>query len=151
MAMGKKLYYAVTRGLLRYADREGGGPRLARDAPLITARLKTHPCVRETIVLAYPDRRSGTGLYAFVEAVPELEEVSLREFMAGIASKAPEHVQVVEELPRSASGEVRSEILQLIAMNQVDLIEGLSMSEQERSLVARIVAGRRNLRDRFSF
>src|SRR5438477_10971444 len=36
MATGKKVYYAVTRGLLRFADREGGGPRLVRDAPLIT-------------------------------------------------------------------------------------------------------------------
>jgi hypothetical protein len=151
MATGKKVYYAITRGLLRFADREGGGPRLVRDAPLITARLKIHPQVRETIVLAYPDRRAGTGLYAFVEAAPELREGSLREFMTGIAPKPPEHLQLVEELPRSASGEVRSEILQLVALNQVDLIEGLRLSERERGLVARIVAGRRNLRDRFSF
>jgi hypothetical protein len=46
---------------------------------------------------------------------------------------------------------VRSEILQLVAMNQVDLIDPLVADEQERALVARIVADRRNLRDRFAF
>jgi hypothetical protein len=58
---------------------------------------------------------------------------------------------VIEELPRGASGEVRSEILQLVAMNQVDLIDPLLASERERAVVARIVADRRNLRDRFAF
>ena len=56
---------------------------------------------------------------------------------------------MIEELPRRASGEVRSEILQLVAMNQVDLIEPLIADERERAMVARIVADRRNLRDRF--
>jgi hypothetical protein len=46
---------------------------------------------------------------------------------------------------------VRSEILQLVAMNQVDLIETLVADERERTLVARIVADRRNLRDRTAF
>ena len=152
MATGKKVYYWITRDLLRVSDREGGGARLAYDAPRITARLKAHPQVRETVVVAFPDRRAGTGLYAFVEGDPGLSERSLRDFIAaGAAPKPPEHLQVIEQLPRGASGEVRSEILQLVAMNQVDLIEALIASEQERSLVARIVAERRNLRDRFAF
>jgi hypothetical protein len=152
MATGKKVYYAITRGVFRFADREGGGPRLATDAPLITARLKTHPQVRETVVLAFPDRRVGTGLYAFVEAAPGLSERNLREFIAvAAAPKPPEHLQVIEELPRRASGEVRSEILQLVAMNQVDQIDALVGDERERTLISRIVADRRNLRDRYSF
>jgi hypothetical protein len=36
-------------------------------------------------------------------------------------------------------------------MNQVELIETLVADERERSLVGRMVAQRRNLRDRFSF
>jgi hypothetical protein len=58
---------------------------------------------------------------------------------------------VTGQLPRGVSGEVRSEILELVAMNQVDLIESLIASDDERVLVARIVADRRNLRDRFAF
>jgi hypothetical protein len=85
-----------------------------------------------------------------------LTEQSLREFMAAEAAskqapKPPEHLQVIDGLPRNASGEVRNEILQLVAINQVDLIDGLIASDEERSLVARIVAERRNLRDRFAF
>jgi hypothetical protein len=160
MASGKKVYYWLTRDVLRFTDREGGGTRLVEDAPRIAASLKAHPQVRETVVVAFPDRRVGTGLYAFVEAGVDLTEDSLREFIAAetlpkAASKPPprppEHLQVIEELPRRASGEVRSEILQLVAMNQVDLIDPMIASEQERAIVARIVATRRNLRDRFAF
>jgi serine/threonine protein kinase len=160
MASGKKIYYWLTRDVLRFTDREGGGTRLVEDAPRIAASLKAHPQVRETVVVAFPDRRVGTGLYAFVEASLGLTEDSLREFIAAetlpkAASKSPprppEHLQVIEELPRRASGEVRSEILQLVAMNQVDLIDPMIASEQERAIVARIVATRRNLRDRFAF
>ena len=85
-----------------------------------------------------------------------LRSSTLREFIAAEAPansgpKPPEHLQVIEDLPRRASGEVRSEILQLVAMNQLDLIDPLIASEQERALVAQIVADRRNLRDRTAF
>jgi hypothetical protein len=156
MATGKKLYYWITRDVLNVADREGGGTRLIHDAPRIVTRLKAHPQVREAVVVAFPDRRAGTGLYAFVEGDSALTEPGLREFLAvETAAKAPpklpEHLQVTGRLPRTASGEVRREILELVAMNQVDLIEPLIANEDERGLVARIVADRRNLRDRFAF
>jgi hypothetical protein len=152
MATGKRVYEWLTRDVLRFTDREGGGPRLVYDAPLIAARLKTHPQVREVAIVAYPDRRAGTGLYAFVEGAAELSERELREFIAsGSGPRPPEHLQVIEALPRRPGGEVRSEILQLVAMNQLDLIDGLIASEQERALIQRILAERRNLLDRFAF
>jgi predicted Ser/Thr protein kinase len=152
MASGKRVYYLVTRGLLRTSDREGGGPRLVHDAPAVTARLKNHPQVRDAAVVAFPDRRTGTGLYAFVEA-EGVSDTALTDFVAASLGrgKAPERLQVVETLPRNAAGEIRTEILQLVAMNQVDLIDPLIASEAERAVVARIVAGRQNLRDRFAF
>ncbi len=151
MATGKQVYYAITRGLFRFTDREGGGRRLVHDAPLIAARLKAHPQVRDVAIAAYPDRRAGTGLYAFVEGAPGLAAPALQEFVTAAPAAPPEHLQVIDELPRRASGEVRNEILQLIALNQVDQIEPLISSEHERALIRRIVADRRNLRDRFSF
>ncbi len=151
MATGKKVYYAITRGLFRFTDREGGGRRLVHDAPLIAARLKTHPQVRDVVIAAYPDRRAGTGLYAFVEGAPGLAAPALREFVTTAAAEPPEHLQVIEELPRRATGEVRNEILQLIALNQVDQIDPLISNDHERAVVRRIVADRRNLRDRFAF
>src|SRR5262245_13343855 len=64
MATGKKVYYAITRGVLNFTDREGGGPRLVNDAPVLAQRLKTHPQVRDAAIVAFQDRRTGTGLYA---------------------------------------------------------------------------------------
>jgi AMP-binding enzyme C-terminal domain len=149
MASGKQVYQWITRGVFRFTDREGGGPRLVYDAPKIAAKLKAHPAVRDVAIVAFPDRRSGVGLYAFIEAENMAEE-ALRPLLAGPPAP-PEHVQVIEALPRNKSGAIRNEILQLVAMNQVDLIEPLVASDAERALVARIVSERRNLRDRFAF
>jgi hypothetical protein len=153
MATGKRIYQWVTRGLFHFTDREGGGPRLVYDAPLIAARLREHAAVRDVAIVAFPDRRAGTGLYAFVETEGKLSERELRDFVGAALGQtaAPEHLQVTAALPRNPAGEVRSEILQLVAMNQVDLIQGLVASDHERAVIARIVAERRNLRDRFTF
>jgi serine/threonine protein kinase len=152
MATGKRVYIAVTRGLFRFTDREGGGPRLVNDAPMIAARLKNEARVRDVVVLAFPDRRMGTGLYAFVEGHAGATEKSVRDFVdQNIGDKAPERLQMVEQLPRRADGSVRTEILQLIAMNQLDQVDQLIASETERRIVAKIIADRRNLRDRFTF
>jgi predicted Ser/Thr protein kinase len=147
---GKKIYIWITRGIFRFADREGSGLRLIQDAPSIEKHLKNYPGVREIAVVAYPDRRAGTGLYAFVEAAPSLSEHALLDFIVEkLGSKiAPEHLQLVEAMPRRTTGEVHTEILQLIALNQIDIIDPLITSEAERSAVARITCNRRNLGDR---
>jgi hypothetical protein len=151
MATGKRVYYWITRGLLNVRDREGSGLRLVHDAPAIATSLRAHPQVRDAAVVAFPDRRAGTGLYAFVEA--DASEQALQDFIKSAlgAAKAPERLQVVAALPRRPDGEVRGEILELVAMNQVDLIDTLIADETERATVARIVADRRNLRDRYAF
>jgi len=145
MATGKKLYYSITRGL-NVTDREGRGLRFIQEAPRIAARLRTHPQVSDVAIVPFPDRRAGTGLYAFVEA--KATDRELIEFLAG---QGLEHLQVVDALPRNSQGEVRSEILELVAMNQLDLIAPLIKSDSERAIVGRIVSDRRNLRDRFAF
>lgn len=150
MATGKRVYYWVTRGILNFTDREGGGPRLVNDAPVLIARLKRHPDVRDAAIVAFPDRRTGTGLYAFVEAGTTASDAVLLDYLAAGHVPAPERLQIVDALPRRA-GEVRTEILQLVAMNQIDLIDPLLASDAEKDVVTRIVAGRQNLRDRFAF
>src|SRR3954449_4561152 len=151
MATGKRVYIWVTRGLFRFADREGGGPRLVTDAPLIAARLKGHPQVRDVVVLAFPDRRVGTGLYAFIEGKSGADEKAIRDFMLAQIGrdKAPERLQLVPALPRHADGSVRIEILQLIAMNQLDQVDMLIANEDERRIVPRVLPDRSHLRDRF--
>lgn len=152
MATGKKVYVLISRGIFGFTDREGGGPRLVNDAPKIAAALKAQPGVRDAVVLAYPDRRSGTGLYAFVETASPLGEAALRRPLESVrGAQPPELLQEVAALPRGADGAVRTEILQLIAMNQVDLLDPLIGSPDERAIVDRIASGRVNLRDRFSY
>jgi hypothetical protein len=145
MATGKKVYYVITRSL-DVTDREGRGLRFVREAPAMVARLRTHPKVRDAAIVPFPDRRVGTGLYAFVEGSASDQE--LRDFLG---QGGPEYLQVVDALPRNTQGEVRSEILELVAMNQLDLIGSLVKTDAERALVGRIVSERRNLRDRFAF
>jgi hypothetical protein len=149
---GKKVYQAITRGLFSFTDREGGGRRLVNDAPVLIARIKQNPAVRDAAIDAFADRRSGVGLYAFVESDQAGLEAQLRSALGSAREpKSPEHVQVVPHLPRDASGKVRTEILQLIAMNQIDLIEPLITSPADREFFRGILESRKNLRDRFNF
>ena len=133
---GKKVYQAITRGLFNFTDREGGGRRLVNDAPVLIALIRKNPAVRDTAIVAFADRRSGVGLYAFVEADQVALEKQLRsELSAARASKPPEHIQVVHALPRDAAGKPRTEILQLVAMNQLDLIEPMMRNEEDRAFL----------------
>jgi serine/threonine protein kinase len=151
MASGKKLYYLATRGIFKIRDREGAGTRLSRDAPLIEAALKHHPQVTDAVVVAYPDRRAGTGLYGFVEA-PGVDEAGLKDYLKRARSPAPpEHLQLVEALPRRSDGTPLVEILQLIALNQLDQISSLTAGGTESATISDIASSRRNLRDRISY
>jgi hypothetical protein len=126
-------------------------------APSIAAALLAHPDVRDAAVLAYPDRLTGTGLYAFVEAgdtasgAQAFSENALAAYVANAVGRenAPKYIQVVPALPRNAAGHVRTDILQLVATNQVDSIVPLITSEAERAIVERILNARHNMRDRF--
>lgn len=152
LATGKKVYRAITRGLFNFTDREGGGRRLVNDAPVLAALIRQNPAVRDAAIVAFADRRSGVGLYAFVEADQAALEGQLRnELTVAKGPKPPEHIQVVHALPRDASGKPRTEILQLVAMNQLDLIEPMMKNDQDRAFLKDILEQRKNLRDRFNF
>lgn len=149
---GKKVYRAITRGVFNFTDREGGGRRLVNDAPVLVDLIRRNPDVRDTAIVAFADRRSGVGLYAFVEAEHAALETQLRnELAAAKGPKPPEHIQVVQALPRDSNGKPRTEILQLVAMNQIDLIEPMMANETDRAFLKSVLEGRKNLRDRFNF
>jgi hypothetical protein len=108
--------------------------------------------VNDVAIVAFADRRTGVGLYAFVEAGRTALEDQLRsELTAAKGPKPPEHIQVVQALPRDAAGKPRTEILQLVAMNQLDLIEPLITGDADREFLKSILESRKNLRDRFNF
>ena len=152
LATGKKVYQAVTRGLFNFTDREGGGRRLVNDAPVLMEEIRKNPAVRDAAIVAFPDRRVGVGLYAFVESDRTALETELKgELAAAGGPKPPEHIQIVKALPRDASGKPRIELLQLVATNQLDLIETMVTSEPDRVFLKNILEARKNLRDRFNF
>src|SRR5215213_3220772 len=149
---GKKVYRGITRGIFNFTDREGGGRRLVNDAPVLMQLIRKNPGVRDAAIVAFPDRRTGVGLYAFVQADEASLEAQLRnELTAAKGPKPPEHIQIVHALPRDADGKPRTEILQLVAMNQLDLIEPMLTNETERAFLKNILESRKNLRDRFNF
>src|ERR1700709_104672 len=149
---GKKVYQAITRGLFNFTDREGGGGRLGNDAPVLLDLIRKNPEVRDTAIVAFADRRVGVGLYAFVEADKVALEKQLRsELSSAKGIKPPEHIQVVHALPRDSAGKPRTEILQLVAMNQIDLIGPMMTSDPDREFLKDILEQRKNLRDRFNF
>jgi acyl-CoA synthetase (AMP-forming)/AMP-acid ligase II len=149
---GKKVYQAITRGLFNFTDREGGGRRLVNDAPVLVEQIRKNPAVRDAAIVAFPDRRVGVGLYAFVESDQASLETRLKDDLSAAGGpKPPEHIQIVKALPRDTSGKPRIEFLQLVATNQLDLIETMITNEPDRAFLQAILESRKNFRDRFNF
>lgn len=78
--------------------------------------LHLHPGVAEASVVAMPHKRLGEGICAFVIARPgqSLDFATLVGFVAqsGLApQKRPEHIELVTEFPRTASGKIRKDAL----------------------------------------
>ncbi|MFT0170344.1 AMP-binding protein [Paraburkholderia mimosarum] len=74
--------------------------------------LATHPAVRDVAVVAQPDARYGERVCAVVvlheHTALDLSAVQNHFAAAGVAKqKTPEHLCIVEELPRTPSGKVR--------------------------------------------
>ena len=76
--------------------------------------LHSHPLVREAAVVAMPHERLGEGVCAYVIATEAVSEADLSAHVAasGLArQKIPERFEFREELPRTASGKVRKDLL----------------------------------------
>lgn len=78
------------------------------------------PKVADAAVVSMPSKKTGEAICAFI--VPnegqalDLAEVSDIVRAAGLArQKTPEHVELVEQLPKTASGKVRKDVLRKMA------------------------------------
>ncbi len=152
MSTGKQVYIFVTRRLLNYHDTEGRGPRAMEQGPRIAAELGKVATVREAHIADFPTPGGSFGLYAFVEAAPgaAVSAEALRAHLAGALPDQlpPEHIQLVAALPRDAAGNVRDDLLRLVALNQIDQLALLPQSEADRATLEPIIRGRLNLTDR---
>lgn len=77
----------------------------------VEAVLHTHPAILEACVIAARDPHRGETVKAVIVLRPDAGEVSEAELLAWCRSsmatyKAPRRVQIVERLPRSATGKI---------------------------------------------
>lgn len=84
--------------------------------------LFTHPAVAEVAIVAMPSALTGEKGCAFIIARPDmsidLAEVGRFLGQAGLArQKFPEHLELVDELPRVPSGKVKKDVLRIRARN----------------------------------
>jgi acyl-CoA synthetase len=86
-----------------------GGKNIS--APAVEAELTTHPDVAMVAAVPFPDPVFGERVCAYVETRPGAE-VTLEALVAHLAERGvsrewyPEHLVVVDELPRSSGGKV---------------------------------------------
>lgn len=99
-----------------------GGENLS--AKEIEDVLHSHPDIREAAVVSMPHERLGEGVCAYIIPVDN-KELSL-DIVARFADEAslarqkiPEHIELVEDLPRTASGKVRKEQLRRLIKDKL--------------------------------
>ena len=144
-ATGKKLYNIVTRRFLNWSDGEGTGDRIDKEGPALRAALKSDPRVTDVAFALFSLPAKGVGLYVFVET-EAMNERALRALISGFKV---ELLQPVKKLPRRGDGAVRSDLLQLISLNQITEIGDVITDGPEMAAIVRdIVDNRRNFNDR---
>jgi len=83
----------------------------------IEDELAGHPAVADVAVVGVPDRESGERVCACVvlrPGAPALDLAAVRRFMETrgvMRQKIPEQLELLEELPRNATGKVRKDLL----------------------------------------
>ena len=86
-----------------------GGKNIS--APAVEAELATHPAVAMAAAVAFPDPVFGERVCAYVE-LRSGAALTLEDLVAHLASRGvsrewyPEHLVIVDELPRSSGGKV---------------------------------------------
>lgn len=112
--------YLIYRGRVKEMIKPGGFNVSTQE---IEVFVKTHPAVREAVVVGVPDSRLGEVGYAYIELARGQEvapEALIAYCHASIASyKVPRHVEFVTDWPRTGSQKIRK--LELKARAQARL------------------------------
>lgn len=88
--------------------------------------LHNHPEIREVAVVAMPHERLGEGVCAYIvplldDSTLDLAEVARFANAALLAKqKIPQHIELVPDLPRTASGKVRKDVLRKRISGAID-------------------------------
>lgn len=91
--------------------------------------LHRHPAIAEAAVVAMPHARLGEGVCAYLilrGKAPEFDEVAGFVSTNGLApQKRPERIEIVDDLPRTASGKVRKDLLRTMIAQKIRSEAGL--------------------------
>jgi cyclohexanecarboxylate-CoA ligase len=116
------LGYRTPKGALVITGRKKdliirGGENIS--AKEIEDLLITHPAVRDVAVVSMPHARLGEAVCAFVipaNPAPTLQDLVCYLEKAGLArQKFPERLEIVDDMPRTAAGKIKKDILRKIA------------------------------------
>ncbi|KHN59031.1 short chain acyl-CoA synthetase [Dickeya fangzhongdai] len=107
--------------------------------------LLQHPQVRDAGVVAMPDERLGERTCAYVVLKEPYHTLMLEEVIAFFCRKRvakykyPEHLVVIDHLPRTASGKIRKYLL------RQDIIQRLGLAASESTTAASAMSGASSL------
>ena len=95
----------------------------------IESALVSHEAVAEAAVVGFPHDIKGTGIYAYVDLVPEYREWDPEELVGALKEHvrheigpiaAPDRIQISAGLPKTRSGKIMRRILRKIAAGEYE-------------------------------
>ena len=95
----------------------------------VESALVEHDAVAEAAVVGFPHDIKGTGIFAYVDIVPEFRSWDAEELVGALKEKvresigpiaAPDRIQIVRGLPKTRSGKIMRRILRKIAEGQYE-------------------------------
>jgi len=113
----------------------------------IESALVAHEAVAEAAVVGIPHEIKGTGIFAYVDIVPEFRDTKPDELVGALKQQvrhaigpiaSPDEIQIVTGLPKTRSGKIMRRILRKIAHREYeDLGDVTTLADP--SVVARLV------------
>jgi len=113
----------------------------------IESALVAHEAVAEAAVVGYPHEIKGTGIFAYVDLVPEFQDTNQDQIIGALKEQvrhaigpiaSPDEIQIVTGLPKTRSGKIMRRILRNIAQGEyTDLGDITTLADP--SVVERLV------------
>ena len=117
----------------------------------VESALVDHPAVAEAAVVGFPHEIKGTGIFAYVQAQGDYEDVDSDELAALLRDQvrkvigpiaSPDRIQLVNGLPKTRSGKIMRRILRKVAAGIYDDLGDVS-TLADPSVVEQLVSDHR--------
>ncbi len=113
----------------------------------VESALVAHEAVAEAAVVGFPHEIKGTGIFAYVDLVPEAREWDEEELVGALKQQvrhaigpiaSPDEIQIVHGLPKTRSGKIMRRILRNIAQGEYEDLGDIT-TLADPSVVERLV------------